>query len=314
MTSTRRRFAFFAWAVLAYNLAVVAWGAYVRATGSGAGCGAHWPLCNGEIAPRPSTAAMAIEYTHRLSSGLVLLLAVGLVVWAFLAFERRHAVRRGAAVAFALTLAEALVGAGLVLLRLVGTDASLLRAGSMAVHLTTTFLLLAALALTAAWSTWGHRPRPRGRPGLSLLIGVGLVGVLVVGVSGAVAALGDTLFPAASLGAGLAADFSRTAHLLVRLRVLHPPIAVGVGLFLLGLADALPRAGRREARILYAAVLVQLAAGAASVVLLAPVWLQLVHLVLADLVWIALVVAANCALATPAPAAAPAPDPAGARA
>ncbi|HEY3352875.1 MAG TPA: COX15/CtaA family protein [Polyangia bacterium] len=311
---TSRRFATFAWLVLAYNLAVIAWGAYVRATGSGAGCGQHWPLCNGEVMPRTGSVALTIELTHRVSSGFVLVLAAALIAWAFKAAAKGHPVRRAAVGVGVLTVTEAVVGAGLVLLKLVGTDASMLRALSMAVHLTNTFLLVGALTLTAAWATWDARPRPRAHLGLGLLIVSGLEGVLVVGVSGAIAALGDTLFPAATLGAGLAQDFSATAHLLVRLRVLHPFIAVAVGLLLLVIANVMPAAARREGRLLLGLVLVQLGAGALSVALLAPVWLQLVHLLLADLVWIALVLAGNRALAAPVPAraATAAPLPAGA--
>ncbi len=45
-------FSRYAWGVLLWNVLVALWGAYVRATGSGAGCGSHWPTCNGEILPR----------------------------------------------------------------------------------------------------------------------------------------------------------------------------------------------------------------------------------------------------------------------
>src|SRR5512133_2746292 len=117
------RFSRFAWAVLAYNLAVVAWGAFVRASGSGAGCGRHWPTCNGNVVPRSPSAATLIEFSHRLSSGLALLLVVTLALWAFRAYPRRHAVRRAAAASVVLMLTEALVGAGLVLLSLVAHDA-----------------------------------------------------------------------------------------------------------------------------------------------------------------------------------------------
>ena len=92
-----RWFARYAWAVLAYNVAVVLWGALVRVTGSGAGCGNHWPLCNGMAAPLSPSAATAIEFTHRMMSGLDAFLVLGLLVWAFRSFPRRHAVRLGAA-------------------------------------------------------------------------------------------------------------------------------------------------------------------------------------------------------------------------
>ncbi|MFN8454080.1 MAG: COX15/CtaA family protein [Anaerolineae bacterium] len=74
------RFAKYVWTVLAYNLAVILWGAFVRASGSGAGCGSHWPLCNGEVIPRTPQMETLVEFTHRLTSGLALLLVIGLTI------------------------------------------------------------------------------------------------------------------------------------------------------------------------------------------------------------------------------------------
>ena len=83
----------FAWGVLAYNIAVIVWGAAVRATGSGAGCGDHWPLCNGSVIQHYPTAATLIEFAHRASSGVALLAVVGLLVWTFRTAPRRHLAR-----------------------------------------------------------------------------------------------------------------------------------------------------------------------------------------------------------------------------
>src|SRR5664279_4937818 len=110
-------FARFAWGVVAYNLAVVLWGAFVRATGSGAGCGNHWPLCNGTATPHSASAATIIEFTHRVTSGLDLALVALLVVWAFRRFPRQHPVRLGATLSALFLITEALVGAALVLLQ-----------------------------------------------------------------------------------------------------------------------------------------------------------------------------------------------------
>src|SRR3990172_3015404 len=139
----------YAWGVLAYNVAVILWGAYVRATGSGAGCGQHWPLCNGAVIPRSPEIETLVEFSHRMSSGAALLLVAGLVVWAFRAYQTGHAVRRGAAFSGGLIVVEALLGAGLVLLELVDQNASVDRAIAVSLHLVNTFLLLAALTLTA---------------------------------------------------------------------------------------------------------------------------------------------------------------------
>ncbi|MBV9958983.1 MAG: COX15/CtaA family protein, partial [Acidobacteria bacterium] len=143
------RFAAYAWGVVGYNLLVIVWGAYVRASGAGAGCGSHWPLCNGEVIPHSKGIETLIELTHRLTSGLSLLLIVGLAVWAFRAFQKGHPVRRGAVLSLLFILTEALIGAVLVRRELVAGNASLSRAVVMSIHLINTFTLLAFLALTA---------------------------------------------------------------------------------------------------------------------------------------------------------------------
>jgi heme A synthase len=295
----RERFAIYAWAVLAYNLFVVLWGALVRATGSGAGCGSHWPLCNGEVVPRDPQVATLIELAHRLTSGLALVAVVVMVVWAFRAYPSGHRVRGGSVAVLGLIIVEALLGAGLVLFELVADDDSMLRAGSMVAHLVNTFILLGAMAITAWWARGGEPLRLRRAGAVPLLAGLGIAGVLLTGASGAIAALGDTLFPSRTFADGLAADLSPTSHLLLRLRVLHPLIAVVVGGYLLVVARVLvrePTSSVSAYTTLTVLVLAQLAAGAVNVFLLAPVWLQLVHLLLADLVWISLVLLSASAL------------------
>ncbi len=296
----------FAWGVLAWNIAVILWGAYVRATGSGAGCGAHWPLCNGEIVPRAPSVAMLIEFSHRITSGVALLSVVALLVWTWRACPAGHPARRGAALSMLFMLTEAAVGAGLVLFQLVADNASMARAMFMSVHLMNTFVLLAFITLTAWWLSGGAAVRVHGP--LAGAVIAGAIALFVSGVSGAVAALGDTLYPAASLQAGLAADLSATSHFLIRLRIWHPVIAVATGA---GLIVAALRARRstdkttaRLARLVWASTAAQLAGGFLNVWLLAPVWMQLVHLLLADAVWLSFVLLGATVLADrrPAPA------------
>ena len=294
----------YARAVLVYNLAVILWGAVVRASGSGAGCGGHWPLCNGSVVPLRPTTATLIEYSHRLTSGIVLLLAVGLVVWAFRAAPKGHPVRRGAALVLLFTLTEAAVGAGLVLFELVAQDRSLARALFIATHLGNTLVLLACLALTVHWASGGERPRLRA-DSLTASFALGFLGLLASGASGAVAALGDTLFPAASLTEALRQDASATAHLLIRLRAIHPLVAGGAGVYLIFLCyRTIERrrtpAIRSAANRVLLLVFVQWLIGFANIALLAPLWVQLPHLLVADLLWIALVVFAVKALAAAA--------------
>jgi cytochrome c oxidase assembly protein subunit 15 len=300
------RFARATWGLVAFLLAVVLWGAFVRATGSGAGCGAHWPVCNGEVIPRAPSVQTLIEYGHRLSSGLVGIFGLGWVVWAFRAFPRGHRVRAGALLGVIFLGLEAVIGRALVLKGLVGTDDSIARAEVMGLHLINTFLLLGAVALTGSWAGGTAPPRLRDQGFLGGLLGVSLLGVLALGVTGAIAALGDTLFPARTLAEGFRQDAAAGAHVLLRLRVLHPVLAVGVATLLLAAAasSSLLRPGRpvrRAAIALVSLVVVQLVAGLLNLALLAPVWMQLVHLLLADAVWLATVLLGATALAEDAP-------------
>ncbi|MBI5549087.1 MAG: COX15/CtaA family protein, partial [Deltaproteobacteria bacterium] len=217
-----RSYSRFAWGVLAYNLAVISWGAYVRATGSGAGCGQHWPTCQGAVVPRSPSLETMVEYSHRLSSGLALLLTVALVAGAFRFFPKGHPARRGAVLSGGFMALEALLGAGLVLFGLVAKDTSLARGVVMPIHLVNTLLLLAAFALTAWWASGGADFKLRGQGGLGLVLLVGLLGMLALGASGAITALGDTLFPASSLAEGWRQDVSPAAHFFLRVRILHP--------------------------------------------------------------------------------------------
>jgi cytochrome c oxidase assembly protein subunit 15 len=301
-----------AWSVLAYNVGVVLWGAYVRATGSGAGCGRHWPLCNGVVLPVAPRTATMIEFTHRASSGLALLAVLALAWWAYRAWPRGSQVRLGATLAVVFIFTEALLGAGLVLFRLVAENPSATRAVAGALHLANTYLLLAFLALTAWWASGGEEVRrPRGALAGGLAAATG--GMIVLSMTGAVAALGDTLFPSGSLTGALQSDFSATAHLLVRLRVLHPVLALLVAAVLLVVARACavrdPRpVTRRLAGLLALLVVTQLTVGVANVTLLAPVWLQLLHLGSSDALWITLVLLAASASSCDARALAPASD------
>jgi heme A synthase len=298
----------YAFGLLAYDVAVVAWGAYVRATGSGAGCGNHWPLCDGKFIPHTGRTETLIELSHRVSSGLALVLTFVLLALVWRAYPPRHVVRKGAVAASAFMVTEALLGAALVLFELVAHDASMKRALSVGLHLVNTFFLLAATALTAAWGSGIAAPRLRRPIGpVAWALGACLLAMILVGATGAVTALGDTLFPPSSLSEGLAQDFSRAhVHLFVRLRLLHPVLA-GFTALAIVLAAGLARLLRptRYVRLLSRAagvlVVMQVAAGLSSVWLLAPVWLQLVHLALADAVWIALVLLAAASLAESEP-------------
>lgn len=286
----------FAWIVLGYFIAVILWGGLVRATGSGAGCGDHWPLCNGTVVQHSPQIETVIELTHRVTSGISLILVVGLAVWTWRGTPRKHLARAAAIASVVLTMNEALLGALLVLLGKVAKDQSASRGVYLALHLTNTLLLIGALALTAHFL--GRKTGYLRKNISSTYLGVatvGLIATLFVGVSGSIAALGDTLFPATSLQSAFAQDFSSTAAWLLRLRWLHPALAIIAGAFLIWLLyRAITYRGyfqnRQLAWLVGGLLLLQYGLGVADVVLLAPTWMQIVHLLGADLLWTALVV------------------------
>lgn len=288
-----RRLANYSWVVLAYCIFVILFGAFVRATKSGAGCGAHWPLCNGVVIPREPAVETMIEFTHRLTSGIILILIGILIVWIWRTYPRGSFVRKSAVGIGFFIITESLIGAGLVLFEWVAHDDSMARAFAMMAHLVNTFLLLASMLITSWWlafrtpestvPTVDRQARLRGF--------VGVVGMLILGASGAITALGDTLFPATSFIEGFQQEMSATAHILLRLRIFHPFIAVVVsayiawfGLWLQGRQSTI--ASRRLAKSLVGLVVLQLLIGVVNVLLLAPVWLQMVHLFVTTLIWL----------------------------
>ncbi|HEV3329557.1 MAG TPA: COX15/CtaA family protein [Bryobacteraceae bacterium] len=292
-----RNFARYAASVLAYNVVVVLWGAFVRATGSGAGCGNHWPLCNGVAVPQAPALTTIIEFTHRAMSGIDVVLVGILLVWAWRVFPRGHLVRLGGVLSAIFLTTEALIGAALVKLEHVAHNASAGRAYSLSAHLINTLTLLACLTLTLWWAAGGGSLRLRQRA--TWLAAPGIVLAVLVGISGAIAALGDTLFPASSLAAGFRQDFDPASSIFLRLRLLHPLLALITGGWLIFYAEVtafrLP-SSKKYARKIESIVGLQILAGASNLLLLAPVWMQMVHLLLADLVWISLVLLVAVAL------------------
>lgn len=287
----------YAWFVVVYSVLVVLWGVVVRATGSGNGCGDHWPLCNGQVFPIHPRLATVIEYTHRMMSGpSELPLIILLLVWVFRATPKRHLARSFAIAGLVLTLTEGLLGALLVKLGLTATSTSPLRPPMLALHLSNTLLLLGTLALTAHFlarktaTLQGAVRLEHKAPAIA-----GLLAAMVIGVTGSLAALGDTLFPSTSLRSALTADFSSSAEWLVRLRILHPASAVVAGAFILWLLWRAVFASndhkRRKLGLWLAGLLgFQFLLGVLDVLLRAPVWMQVLHLAGADAFWCVLVV------------------------
>ncbi len=292
----------FAWIVVGYNILVILWGALVRATGSGAGCGNHWPLCNGQIIPLSPTLHTLVEFTHRqMVSGAVLTLIV-MVAWTFRATGRGASARTFAVLSAVLMVNEAFLGALLVKLGYVTGNQSLGRVIVLAVHLSNTLLLLAALSLTAVMLGLGLsrtelRERLRAAGSMLTLTLCGLAATLIVGVSGSLAALGDTLFPSATLRAAVAADFDAHSPWLLRLRGVHPLSALVAAVFVVWILLRAQEAGASIAVRFTAWMLaLQFVLGIADVLLLAPVWMQILHLLGADLFWVSLVMVSTFAV------------------
>jgi cytochrome c oxidase assembly protein subunit 15 len=281
----------YAWAVVAYNILVILWGALVRATGSGAGCGNHWPLCNGQVVPLAPRIDTIIEFTHRCMTGGSTFAVIGLLVWTFRSTVKGAAARTMAVISTALLVNEAILGALLVKLGYVTGNQSVGRVVMLSIHLSNTLLLLGALTLTAVVLHTGQSTRELRLRGTKAVWTItGLAATIVVGVSGSLAALGDTLFPASSLRAAFEQDISSSSPLLLRLRGIHPLSAVIAAVFVVWIVrEARRTAAHRLATAVLALLGAQFLLGLVDVALLAPTWMQILHLLGADLYWTALV-------------------------
>lgn len=291
----------YAWFVLAYNILVVLWGVFLRASKSGDGCGMHWLTCHGEVLPSAPEFKTVIEFTHRIMSALDGLIMLILLVWAFLAWRKGRGGNDKttlimAAVSFFFVLTEGAVGAGLVL---TGNTAETLTAARpfwMAAHLVNTFTLLAFLVLTARSASGMPKLSFRVEPKYLGGLAAGVIAIFVVGISGSIAALSSMIFPSGTLTEGMAKDFSETSHILLRLRLLHPITAILTSVFVIFLSGwlAKERSGNKSvarwSNILSILILAQIAFGAATLLTLAPIVMQLGHLLFADLIWMSFVI------------------------
>jgi heme o synthase len=297
------KFTSFAWFALVYNLAVVAWGVFVRASKSGDGGGAQWPLLDLDHQPMNGEIARLIEGSHRVTSSLCGVFAIILTIMAFRIFGKGHQVRLFSAVALFFTVLEGAIGAALVKFELVTTNDSVARVGVMSFHVISTMLLVSAIALAAMSSMGVGRIQLRGN-GSILPIGLSsILGMFVLAVSGAVSALGHTLMPVNDV---VAVAANPDSHWMQRLQPLHPYLSLAVGLMLLltaGLISHLRPGDRvkKAMKIMVVAFGGQLAMGLANIQLGAPIWMQMVHLVLGDVVFISMIVAMALALTSDAP-------------
>ena len=286
--------ALFGWSTLCFNVAVMLWGTFVRATESGAGCGNQWPECGGSVFGTSAKAQTIIEFTHRMTSSIALLMVAILVLWCWRATSKGNWARYSTTLVAVFFANEALLGAALVLLGHVAQDQSAGRIFFLCLHFGNTLLLLGTLALTAAWiqTGSGNFRLIQNRTEVSAVV-VGLIAVMGTGMTGTMAALGDTLFPATSLHASLLQDFASNPHNLLRFRPLHPILAIISGFYVIWVVLRSSRLMHesRIPRALNILLFTQLGIGSLNVFLLTPVWLQILHLFVADIIWIFLVLA-----------------------
>jgi heme a synthase len=283
----------FAWIVLGFFILVVLWGAVVRASGSGGGCGANWPLCNGDFVPHHPRLATVIEFTHRSTSGICTFLLAALAFWTFAVTPRGDRARKAVLWAVALLIVEAFLGALLVLHHWVENNTSTGRVIAQSIHFTNTMLLMASLALTAWFlrPASAHHEVKQPEPASRSIAVLAIVATILVGATGSLAALADTLFPSPSVLAGLASDLAAGSPLLVRMRWFHPAAAIAGFVCVLLLVRG-QQAFHGVNGLVLGSLALQFLLGAADVLLLAPTWMQVLHLLGADLYWIALVVVA----------------------
>jgi heme A synthase len=272
----------------------VAWGAWVRISGSGDGCGEHWPLCHGQAIPSAAETKTWIEVSHRYSTALYGVLILIQLACLLTRYTRDHPARFWGVATLVFTITEALLGRQLVTLRLVNDSTDLLRLVVMPLHLVNTSLLLTSTVMTAESIRFGKRHRQILPSRIKKWGLLGIASLLLLLSSGAIAALGSHLAPSESLMSGLIKDWAADSHIAVRLRIVHPILALVLGSALLQLASAVhdeaPHVdARRWLRIFWRVTLASLVAGAVTLVSLAPVWLKITHLLLAN----ALVIAAS---------------------
>lgn len=285
-------------ALLYYTWFIVVWGALVRASGSGDGCGKNWPTCHGELFPPHSTIETLIEYIHRATSGLY-----GIFVFALVIITLRH-VRKNInsssknsasnfglnskwlfyllpSLVLLLTIFEALIGAKLVLSGLVGSNTSWARALIMIFHLLNTFLLVSSIVGTQ------HLLKPREFSDdvhiNKLLYSICILSLVFVAGLGALTALGDTLYPAESLHHGVYQDFALGTPWILRLRVLHPVLALLTVFLITNLVFNFLFAKR--IKIYIALTYLTLVIGICNLLLLAPIYMQVIHLLSAQALW-----------------------------
>ncbi len=273
---------FYAKAGLYLSILSILAGAFVRATGSGDGCGATWPTCKGRIIPALSDTSELIEFSHRSVSGVLLI--VTLIIFAKTRkFQKNSLVRTVTNYLTFFVIFEALIGAVIVIFEWVGLNSSLPRIIAVPIHLVNTFGLLGCYAIL-------YKILDENIEEIILMFNKNFIFIsslfLLSGATGSIAALADVLFPSASFIEGFLADFDRTSEILTRLRILHPIVSSGLSLVLYVYSVRINKKYNIRVKPLQTLIFVAVFLGFLNVLSNIILPLSILHLAIADFLWI----------------------------
>jgi len=272
----------YAKAGLLLSIASILAGAFVRATGSGDGCGATWPTCKGKIIPALSDTSELIEFSHRSVSGV--LLVVTLIIFAKTRkFQKDSLVRTVTNYLTFFVIFEALIGAVIVIFEWVGLNSSLPRIIAVPIHLVNTFGLLGSYAILYK-ILQDDLQNIKNMFNKNFLLISSLF--FLSGATGSITALADVLFPSASFVEGFLADFDRTSEVLTRLRILHPIISSTLSIVLYVYATGIRKKYNVSVKPLQILILIAVFLGVINVLFNIVLPLSILHLAIADFLWI----------------------------
>ena len=272
----------YAKAGLLLSIASILAGAFVRATGSGDGCGATWPTCKGKIIPALTDTSELIEFSHRSVSGV--LLVVTLIIFAKTRkFQKESLVRTVTNYLTFFVIFEALIGAVIVIFEWVGLNSSLPRIIAVPIHLVNTFGLLGSYAILYK-ILQDDLQNIKNMFNKNFLLISSLF--LLSGATGSITALADVLFPSASFVEGFLADFDRTSEVLTRLRILHPIISSTLSIVLYVYATGIRKKYNVSVKPLQTLILIAVFLGVINVLSNIVLPLSILHLAIADFLWI----------------------------
>ena len=272
----------YAKAGLFLSIASILAGAFVRATGSGDGCGATWPTCKGRIIPGLSDTSELIEFSHRSVSGVLLIVTIIIFVKSR-KFQRDSLARTVTNYLTFFVIFEALIGAVIVIFEWVGLNSSLPRIIAVPIHLVNTFGLLGCYAIL-------YKILDKNIEEINSMFNKNFIFIsslfLLSGATGSIAALADVLFPSASFIEGFLADFDRTSEVLTRLRILHPIVSSALSLVLYFYSIRINKKYYIRVKPLQTLIFVAVFLGFLNVLSNIILPLSILHLAIADFLWI----------------------------